>query len=87
MGTEQQESILVFFLYAPRDKRLRDELEDHLSILKYRGLIETWHVHEVMAGTPIDQQVDTYLNKAQIILLLISANLMAADFCYGRDMQ
>jgi tetratricopeptide (TPR) repeat protein len=87
VGTEQQGRVLVFFSYAPRDKTLGDKLEDHLSILKYRGLIETWHAYDISAGATIDQQVNTYLNNAHIILLLISANFMAADFWYGRDMQ
>ena len=43
-------TISVFFSYAHRDKMLRDRLEDHLSNLKYRGLITTWYDREIRAG-------------------------------------
>ncbi len=40
---EREGGAFVFFSYAHRDKGFRDRLEDHLSNLKYRGLITTWH--------------------------------------------
>jgi tetratricopeptide (TPR) repeat protein len=87
MFVEQKQSVFVFFSYEKRDKRLRDRLEDHLSDLRYRGLITTWHDRTILAGEDRLQQIDASLEKAQIILLLISANFMASDYCYGREMQ
>ena len=40
---EREGGAFVFFSYAHRDKGFRDRLEDHLSNLKYRGLITTWY--------------------------------------------
>lgn len=84
---ETERGAFVFFSYARRDKWLRDELEKHLSNLKYRGLITTWHDQEIRAGEEWAQQVDIYLNKAHIILLLISADFMASEYCYGKEMK
>src|SRR6266487_5505898 len=70
---EPGQGSFVFFSYAHRDKWLRDRLEAHLSNLKYRGLITTWYDREIGAGEEWARQIDIYLNKAHIILLLISA--------------
>src|SRR3989442_8657703 len=66
---------------------LRDRLEDHLSNLKYRGLITTWYDREIRAGEEWAQQIDIYLNKAHIILLLISADFIASQYCYSIEMK
>ena len=84
---EQGQGILVFFSYSHRDKVLRDKLEEHLSILKYRGLISTWHDREIQAGQEWSQQIDIHLNNAHIILLLISSSFMASGYCYGIEMK
>jgi len=82
-----REGIQVFFSYARRDQNLRDQLENHLSNLKYRGLITTWHAREIRAGEETIQQIDIHLNTAHIVLLLISANFLASEYCYSREMM
>ena len=79
--------VYVFFSYARQDRALRDKLEDHLSNLKYRGLISTWHDRDISAGTEWAQQIDIHLNTADIILLLISSSFMASEYCYSIEMQ
>jgi serine/threonine protein kinase/Flp pilus assembly protein TadD len=86
LSERKQESIHIFFSYARRDQNLRDQLENHLSNLKYRGLITTWHAREISAGEETIQQIDIHLNTAHVILLLISADFMASEYCYSREM-
>ncbi len=76
----------VFISYARRDQNLRDQLENHLSNLKYRGLITTWTAGEISAGEETIQQIDVHLNTAHLILLLISTNFLASNYCYSREM-
>ncbi len=83
---EREGGTFVFFSYAHRDKGFRDRLEEHLSNLKYRGLITTWYDREISAGEEWAQQIDLSLNKAQVILLLISASFMASEYCYSIEM-
>jgi tetratricopeptide (TPR) repeat protein len=87
LRSEQARGAFVFFSYAHQDKRFRDKLEAHLSNLKYRGLISTWHDREIRAGEEWAQQIDIYLNKAHIILLLISSDFMASEYCYSIEMK
>jgi serine/threonine protein kinase/Flp pilus assembly protein TadD len=86
LSERKPESIHIFFSYARRDQNLRDQLENHLSNLKYRGLITTWHAREISTGEETIQQIDIHLNTAHVILLLISADFLASEYCYSREM-
>ena len=79
--------IEVFFSYSHKDEQLRDELEKHLTILKRKGIISTWHDRQITAGTEWKDQIDENLENAQIILLLISADFMASDYCYDVELE
>ena len=77
----------VFFSYSHRDEALRDELAKHLSILKRQGIIESWHDRGITAGSEWAGEIDAHLNSAQVILLLISADFLASDYCYDIELK
>lgn len=77
----------IFYCYAREDSSLRDELERHLSGLKRRRQIQTWHDREIQPGSDWRHEIDTHLNRADIILLLVSPDFMASDYCYGIEMK
>ena len=81
------QAVKVFYSYAHEDKVLRDELEKHLWTLKRLGLIEQWHDRDISAGKDWKHEIDTNLNKAHIILLLISKNFIHSDYCYGIELS
>src|SRR5512135_1983553 len=74
--------IEVFVSYSHRDDDLREELLRHLSILRRQGVIAGWHDRLIGAGTEWRGQIDAHLDSARIILLLVSANFLASDYCY-----
>ena len=78
--------IEVFFSYSHKDEQLRDELAKHLSILKRQGIITAWYDREISAGTEWAGEIDAHLNTAQVILLLISADFLASDYCYDIEL-
>ena len=77
----------VFYSYAWRDKKLRDELATHLSALQRQGLIAGWYDGEIKAGSERDTELKNYLNLSDIILLLISPDFVASDYCYCVEMR
>ena len=79
--------INLFFSYSHKDEELRDELEKHLSILKKQGVITAWHDRRITAGTMLDEEINSNLKKADIILLLISSDFLASDYCYNKEMH
>ena len=80
-------SVEVFYSYALEDTLFQKELEKHLSILKRQKLITAWQYHEITAGSESAQEIHTHLNSAQIILLLVSSDFLASDYCYEIEMQ
>ncbi len=79
--------VTLFYSYAHEDEELRNQLDKHLRLLERRGLITSWHDREIHAGDDWAQKIDTYLENAQIILLLISADFLASDYCYDVELQ
>src|SRR5258707_8645015 len=77
----------VFYSYAHEDASLRDTLEKHLSLLHRQGLIFQWHDRQIAAGTDWAQALDIHLERASVILLLISADFLASDYCYGIEVK
>src|SRR5258708_22257879 len=82
-----EERVNVFLSYAHKDKVLRDQLDEHLSLLKRLKLIRTWHDRDIMPGTEWRQAIDTHLNAAHLILLLISPAFMSSEYCYTKEMK
>lgn len=79
--------IEIFFSYAHEDEALRDELTKHLAALRRQGVIKQWHDREIIAGTEWSGAIDKHLNEAQIILLLISPDFMASDYCFDVEVK
>jgi hypothetical protein len=77
----------IFYSYSHKDRELRDELERHLSILKRSGLIRVWHDREIDAGADWAGEIHQHLNRADVILLLISADFLASDYCYDVELK
>lgn len=80
-------ALKIFYCYAHEDQSLRDELEKHLSPLKRLDRIIDWCDREIKPGTNWKQEIDTHLNDADVILLLVSPSFIASDYCYSVEMQ
>lgn len=80
-------ALKIFYAYAHQDKELRDTLEKHLSVLQRQEIITGWHDGEIRAGSERDVQLKKHLTLSDIILLLISADFIASDYCYCLEMK
>ncbi|MBD2526467.1 CHASE2 domain-containing protein [Nostoc sp. FACHB-133] len=81
----QKQSIEIFFSYSQEDRKLRDKLANHLSILKHQKVINDWHEGEISAGQVSADEIERHLNSASIILLLISSDFLASEKLWQRD--
>ncbi len=77
----------LFYSYAHKDETMRDKLATHLKILQRQEKITVWYDRQIGAGDEWERQITTHLNSADIILLLISPDFMASDFCYNIEME
>lgn len=76
----------VCISYSHKDYRLREKLETHFSLLKRQGVIDAWHDRRITAGREWASAIDEHLDRAALILLLVSADFLASDYCYDREM-
>jgi hypothetical protein len=81
------EPIHVFFSYSHADEALRDELSKHLSLLERQGVIHKWHDRQIPPGSEWAQAIDDRLDRAQVILLLVSSDFLASDYCHEIEMK
>ena len=82
-----KKSLTVFFSYSHKDELLRDELAKHLSLLQRDGTISAWHDRQISAGTEWANDIDSNLNAADLILLLISSDFLASDYCHQVELK
>jgi TIR domain len=82
-----QSPVELFYSYAHEDEALRQELQKHLALLKREGRISEWHDRDITAGAEWRGQINTHLNSATLILLLVSADFIASEYCYDMEMR
>ena len=81
-------AVNIFFSYARKDIGFLNKLKQHLTPLQREGLVSTlWYDHEISAGTEWEKEIDLNLNTAQIILLLVSPDFIASDYCYSIEVK
>ena len=76
----------VFFSYSHANETQRDQLEMHFAMLKREGLIETWHDRRLNAGDEFDSGIKAELERADIILFLVSPEFLASKYCFDVEL-
>jgi hypothetical protein len=79
-------TLRLFCSYSHKDENLRKQLEIHLKVLHRQGVISSWHDRLIGAGREWKDQLASNLELADIILLLVSADFLASDYCWGVEM-
>src|SRR5436853_767894 len=80
-------ALKLFYSYAHKDERWRKRIETHLSMLQRQGYIASWHDRNITAGATWASDIDTHLTTSDIILLLISPDFIASEYCYSVEMM
>jgi internalin A len=83
---ERRRTARVFVSYSHKDERQLNELKTHLSPLERLELIETWYDRRIVAGEDFGERINENINSADIILLLVSADFIASNYCYEKEM-
>lgn len=82
-----ERSVKLFYSYAHKDELLRDQLETHLKILERRKLIDPWHDRKIIAGEKWEDKIDENFERADVILLLVSADFIASNYCWDVEIK
>jgi TIR domain len=86
MMEASQTSARIFISYAHADEDLKKELDKYLKVLKRSSKVQVWNDRELIGGQEWDQTIMSELNKANIILLLISVDFNASDFIWDKEL-
>ncbi|MCA9423053.1 MAG: TIR domain-containing protein [Nitrospira sp.] len=81
------EPVDLFYSYAHEDESLREELAGHLKIMERRGVIRPWHDRCLAPGQTWDQEINTQLAAADLVLLLVSADFINSDYIWGKELD
>lgn len=87
MSEQIEQPIRLFYSYAHEDESFRKKLEKHLTVLMRTRVIAPWHDRRITAGRDWEQEIDKHLEAAQVVLLLVSADFLASDYCWGVEMK
>ena len=79
--------VRIFCSYSHKDELLREELETQLKVLENKGLISHWHDRQITPGAEWADEIDENLENADIVLLMVSADFIASDYCYKIEMK
>jgi hypothetical protein len=81
------EALEIFCCYARRDQPLLLKLRTHLAYLEQDGTLNIWHDQDISPGTEWEEEINKHLNAAHIILLLVSPDFMASEYCSSKGME
>lgn len=86
----------IFISYSQKDTRFKfsngveinfkDELETHLKSLRRLNMATIWSDTDLLAGEEWGSSIKAQLADADIILFLVSANLIATDYVWNEEM-
>jgi serine protease AprX len=84
-SVERVPTVSLFCSYSHRDQKFWKEFNAHLAPMQRAGLIEVWSDLLLEAGQRWEKEIYARLDKADIVLLLVSSNFFQSDFCYSKE--
>jgi tetratricopeptide (TPR) repeat protein len=70
----------VFISYSHKDKKWLNELQVHLSPVTRTGKVDVWDDNKIGIGTRWRNEIETALNFAKVVVLLLSGNFLSSTF-------
>jgi TIR domain len=83
----QEKATNVFIAYSRKDNDFLLELRTFLRPLEQNKGVEIWYDGEIVGGEVWEESIKRALHSADIILLLVSANSLASDYFYGKEVK
>ena len=84
--TSERRHVKLFCSYSHKDSRYREELDTHLANLRAQGVV-IWHDRLIKPGADWAREIDDNLDLADLVVLLVSADFMASQYCMGVEFE
>lgn len=76
----------IFISYSLADKKYRDELVKHLEKTGITAQFNIWSDKDILPGENWENEIQRALEKAEIILLLVSPDFMASEYIRRKEL-
>lgn len=87
MEPQSSDAVELFISYAHKDKKLCEQLINHLHGLKREGVINGWYDRDISAGADLHEEIVAHLAKAKIVLLLVSPDFMKSEYIHDVEVK
>lgn len=77
----------AFICYSHEDRSTVESLLKHLRQLEKKALLNIWDDGKILAGQDWDKSIKIHLEKADLILLFVSADFLASEYIEKTEMQ
>ncbi len=77
----------VFFSYSHNDKKHLDDLLTYLVPLQRAKKIEIWTDTQILPGQEWNKAITDNLHKADIVIMLISADFLSSSYIWERELE
>jgi hypothetical protein len=80
-------AVSVFVSYSHADVAFKNQLLKHLEPLRRSGLVDAWQDGEIKPGGDIDKAIAAQLQKANVIIPLVSVDFLGSIYCYQVELE
>lgn len=87
MGGEDIMKVKVFLSYSHEDEKMKEQLDKHLIMLKRNEKIDSWNDRCLIAGQKLEKNTLGQLESSDVIVLLVSTDFLASNYCYEKEMK
>ncbi len=85
--TEAKKPVEVFISYSHHDRKYLEKLRTHLAGLERSGRVHCWWDGALEPGKAWEPQLVEALRRADVVLLLLTANFVASDYCIDEELR
>lgn len=76
----------IFISYSHKDAKWLNRLRIHLRPIEREGLIDSWSDVNIEVGDAWESKINFSLKRANIFILLVSADFLASDFIANKEL-
>lgn len=77
----------LFYSYAHGDADLRKKLGTYLAPLVQQNKVTEWYDRNIAPGADWEAEISAQLESADLIILLISEDFLASEYCFGVEVD
>jgi len=83
----QEGALSLFISYSHTDETFRDQLRGALMAYERKGELVPWDDTKIIPGQKWESEILENLERADIIVLLLSNDFISSDYCYQKEFE